>query len=844
MRLSLTQSAASILYLGFIQFFLVVAFLGALESVVVTQSLMPVISLQLSLTALGLAILLAFLPKVLPTKKIKYLIPILLITGAILFINFELSLWRHDSSSWFWDSHNPFISSFSAVMVFVFFLALIIKIKNPITTVKGSITAKVITFFAIFIGITLWQVTAVKTVTNVAVDAQNKIKFVETILNKNLESHITSLTRIKTRLEAVNADDFIKMANIDLKIYTQDFEIISSMLLLDENLNYINGTTYSKQFTNDGLIATSPITNWLKAAENKVRFAANSATLDTDTPIIMFSIPITASNGKKYQVLALLNLNLLIENRYIDYLSSFDTFIELTPKIYFAIDKNQKNVQDLNSLLNRYSKHYIVNEIVVREVIKHNVYSFIKDYSKLKEAAQIEQMIIWLTFAFIYILILATDSTFLLRQQSIVLHKMAKYDELTGLLRRDALNAEIEAKQVNCVDVNCAMVFFNLDGFSAVNNSLGHKLGDMVLQLVAKRLKKNAVGAGAISRFGNDEFVLHYCNISKQQLSDEITLVIKSLADIYNLGEVDIHLTVSVGIAMSDGEVISPALLLQQADIAMDNAKALGGNQFCFYHKLMDESHNSMVTIRSELQKAIKNEALEVYYQPIYNLTTQCIVAVEALVRWKNNGSYISPAVFIPIAEQTGQILQVGEQVLTQVLNDISTIAELQNICVAVNFSPQQIQQRNFTEKLYKLTSEKNIQPKLLTIEVTEMIMSEKGAIEEVLKTLMNKGFNVAIDDFGTGYSSLSYLSRQPANIIKIDREFTIGAELAGQKRALLEGIINICTQLNKTVVVEGVESPELIGYLSKFNNIRIQGFYYCKPMPLDKLIEYIHSNK
>ena len=157
------------------------------------------------------------------------------------------------------------------------------------------------------------------------------------------------------------------------------------------------------------------------------------------------------------------------------------------------------------------------------------------------------------------------------------------------------------------------MVFFNLDGFSAVNNSLGHKLGDMVLQLVAKRLKKNAVAADSIARFGNDEFVLHYCNISKQQLSDEITLVIKSLADIYNLDEVDIHLTVSVGIAMSDGEVISPALLLQQADIAMDNAKALGGNQFCFYHKLMDESHNFMVTIRSELQKAIKNEALEVY---------------------------------------------------------------------------------------------------------------------------------------------------------------------------------------------------------------------------------------
>jgi EAL domain-containing protein (putative c-di-GMP-specific phosphodiesterase class I) len=168
---------------------------------------------------------------------------------------------------------------------------------------------------------------------------------------------------------------------------------------------------------------------------------------------------------------------------------------------------------------------------------------------------------------------------------------------------------------------------------------------------------------------------------------------------------------------------------------------------------------------------------LEEKYQPIHSLPDKKVVSVESLVRWKNGNVYISPVIFIPIAEQTGQILEVGKHVLAQVLNDMNNTPELKSITVAVNFSPQQLQQQGFINNLCQLISEKGIEPQRLTIEVTETVMSEKGVIEGVLRELMARGFNVAIDDFGTGYSSLSYLSRQPANIIKVDREFTLGAE-------------------------------------------------------------------
>ncbi len=844
MRLSLTQSAASILYLGFIQFFVVVVILGGLESILLEIPLMPIISISTALISLVLGSILTLLFNFKFSKKIKYVTPVLGILGCAFFLNFQLSLWGVVDEKFFLISDNPFISALNAVMVFSFFSALIIKILCSATITKGAKFTKTVMFLVIFTGVSLWYASAVKTVSSEEEKAREKISLVGTMLNKNLDEHKKSLSRIKSRLEKVSHDNFLKLAAVDMKNYARDYKIIKGMLILDENLTLVEGDIFSKQFISSGFLSSESVVNWLNTTTDEVRFAANSLTLKTSTPTIMFSIPINSVTGGKYQVLALLDMNLLIENRYIDYLNTFDVFIELTPQVYFSVNAKKQNVYNLNILLSLYSD-YIVEKVDVMGILNHNIYSFINNYSALKERAKVEQIIIWLTFIFIYIFILASDSSYLLKQQSKKLFKMAKYDELTGLIRRDALDDEISAKQskqAKALNSPCAMVFINLDGFSSINNSLGHAIGDKVLKLVARRLKNNALTTDSIARFGNDEFILYYSNISKDKLREEISVLISSLANVYYLEDVDIYLTASAGISMSKERVGNSKVLLQHADIAMDSAKTLGGNQLCFYHKLMDDKHKEIVHIRGELQKALKDGDLEVYYQPIHSLSDNKVISVESLVRWKSNGAYISPAIFIPIAEQTGQILEVGKQVLAQVLKDMSNTAQLKNITVAVNFSPQQLQLQGFVANICQLVSDKCIEPHRLTVEVTETVMSEKGVIEGVLRKLMAKGFNVAIDDFGAGYSSLSYLSRQPANIIKIDREFTIGAEHEGQERALLEGIIKICTELKKIVVIEGVENAELIAYLSRFSSIRVQGYYYSKPIPLNNLIDYINS--
>jgi diguanylate cyclase (GGDEF)-like protein len=841
MRATFTHSAANTLYLAFIQFFLIVAILGAAESVFVNKTLMPVIPLSIALTSLALAIILSLLTKLVLAKKVKCLCSLVAVFSLLIFINSQLNLWGQANSGWFLISKNPFVTALTAVITFILFSALLIKALCSTTVSKKSNLIKTVIFFVMCIGIALWHLSAINAVKREAKHAEKNIHLIESMLNKNLDDHNKSFTRIKTRLEKSDSDDFLKLAQIDMTNYTKDYEIIQGMLLLDSKLELIAGDAFSKQFIATGVLVNPTVIDWLTAPTNEVKFAVKASTLDSQIAIIMFAIPITAMTGEQYQVLALLDLDLLIERRYINYLNSFDTFIELIPGRYFLVNSRGGNSQSLTALISAY-KHFIVHEIDIMGLKKHDVYSFITNYATLKDVAKIDQLIIWFVFVFIYLFILAVDASFLLKKQSYKLYKMAKFDGLTGLLRREAFQSKIASNQLTGLEKNWAIVFLSLDGFNSVNTSLGHELGDSVLKLIATRLEAHAQTTDIIARFDNDKFVLFYNNTSKSALSSEMTTIINSLADIYCLGEVDIHLTVSAGIAMSEGKTTDAKLLQQQADIAMDSAKELGGNQFCFYQSLMDERHKNLVKIRGDLQKALNNGDLEVHYQPIHNLSDNSIVTVESLVRWKNGDNDISPAIFIPIAEQTGQILQVGEQVLTQVLNDISKTPELQQLGVAINFSPQQLQKQGFVEKLSQLVSSKAIQPQQLTIEVTETIMSEKGLIEEVIKQLIERGFSVAIDDFGTGYSSLSFLSRQPANIIKIDREFTLGTEQEGQKRSLLAAMINVCLELKKVVVIEGVEDAEIINYLSKIGNLRVQGYYFSKPLPILKLITYIHQ--
>ncbi|WP_462167625.1 EAL domain-containing protein [Pseudoalteromonas sp. GB43] len=258
----------------------------------------------------------------------------------------------------------------------------------------------------------------------------------------------------------------------------------------------------------------------------------------------------------------------------------------------------------------------------------------------------------------------------------------------------------------------------------------------------------------------------------------------------------------------------------------------------------MEDEYKEAIDIRNALFEAIKYNQFSVFYQPIHKLEDESVVGVEALIRWEHNDKWISPAKFIPIAETTEQIVQIGDLVLQRVISDINRSPSLQKIKVAVNFSAKQIIKPDFLNNLIDQIANSAAQFNNFTLEVTESSLQDKSLVSQTLQAAMNKGINIAIDDFGTGYSSLSSLASQPSNIIKIDREFTFGAEVPSKEQRLLDTIINACIDLDKAVVVEGVKSRELISYLRKYKGIRIQGYFYSKPLPLEELIEYIHNHK
>lgn len=843
MSVFFSRTAANTLYLGFVHVYFVVAILGLLEQLFFSLELMPIITLSSTLVSLGLGgILLLLQPVNFPTK-VKPLGYLLIVLGFVLLAHFQINIWGQPNTAWLWVNANGFITSLNALLVLSFMCALTIKVFNTEKSGHaGKVTQRII-FAMILIGFGLWHLSGINTVERETNNAKSKVHLLETMLNRNVTEYVSSFGRIKSRLESVSEEDFHRLVGIDFTNYTADHVAIEGFVLLNTDLQPVITTAFAERFNQRGVLDDPSVQAWLRRPSETIRYGITAATLNADVPIVMFAFYVEKNKEEKYQVLALLNVDRLIEHDYLDYLSSYAAYVELNNDMYFSLNASNKFYPNLQALMAEY-EHFIIEPIQFMNRMDFEVYTYIEDYSALNNAAKTEQGIIWFTLIFVLIYTFASDSVYLLRKQSNTLYNMAHFDELTGLMRRDALTASIKTFQQQYPNKNTAIVFLNLDGFSAVNNSVGHTLGDQVLVMVARRLETHASQAEAISRFGNDEFLLFYCDISEEDLIVEVTQVMQTLAGIYSLGEVDVHLTASAGIAVSINSETNDKLILQQADIAMDYAKQQGGNQLSFYRSVMDERHQRMVEIRGQLQKAINQGDIEVFYQPIHQLSDGHIASVEALARWKNGDTYISPAVFIPVAEKTGQIHQVGELVLEQALNDMRDTPEFAELGVSINFSPQQLQQTSFVRKLLLKVRNKGLVPERITVEITETVMSEKGVIEGILKALIAEGFNVAIDDFGTGFSSLSYLSRQPANIIKIDREFTFDTEEPGQKRSLLEAVIKVCLELNKKVVVEGVEQQALIDYLQGIDKVLVQGFYFSKPLPLAELQAYVNAHQ
>jgi len=418
------------------------------------------------------------------------------------------------------------------------------------------------------------------------------------------------------------------------------------------------------------------------------------------------------------------------------------------------------------------------------------------------------------------------------------LEHQANYDVLTGLPNRNLLQDRLKRAvfaQRNARPI--AVVFIDLDHFKFINDSLGHTQGDKLLAIIAERLASIVREGDTVARLGGDEFVLVLNDQNKEDvIFRAMQRVLNKVSEPMTIDGQELYITCSAGVSLYPADAPDVETLLKNADVAMYRAKEHGRNNFQFYTPEMNDLANERLALEHSLRRALERNELLLHYQPKVNLETGMIVGAEALLRWQHpEWGLIAPERFIPIAEETGLIVQIGAWVIRTACNQarLWQDAGLPPVVMSVNLSARQFRQESFVKVVTQILHETGLKPEQLEMELTEsMLMHNANAAISILAGLKSIGVRLSLDDFGTGYSSLSYLSRLPIDTLKIDRSFVqhIGDQDECDNGILAQAIISLGHSLNLTVIAEGVETGEQLQFLKAHQCDEVQGFYFCKP--------------
>lgn len=414
---------------------------------------------------------------------------------------------------------------------------------------------------------------------------------------------------------------------------------------------------------------------------------------------------------------------------------------------------------------------------------------------------------------------------------------MAFHDQLTGLLNRSTLLNHIQKAIKDAKDSThqFSLIFMDLDRFKLLNDSFGHMCGDRLLKQVSDRLRTISGKRHTLYRQGGDEFVILLKETSRQDTIRFIKSINAILEQPFQIDKEQYYVTVSMGISMYPFDGSESINLMQKADHALYQVKQRGRAHYLFYSSKMDhDQFPNPFIMDTSLRKAIEKKELSVFYQPQINMRTSEITSFEALLRWNHTKlGFISPADFIPAAEDTGLIISIGEWVLEEVCRQIRdwNLKGYQTR-VAVNLSPKQFQQHNIVETIQNCMNKYQIEAKSLEIEITEGTIQDTKEINERLKEMKNLGLSISVDDFGTGYSSLSYLKQFPLNTLKIDRSFISELMTDRKDAAITRTIIQLGHSLGLEVIAEGVETKEQAELLMSIQCEKAQGFYFSKAIP------------
>ncbi|WP_208111424.1 GGDEF and EAL domain-containing protein [Marinomonas balearica] len=437
------------------------------------------------------------------------------------------------------------------------------------------------------------------------------------------------------------------------------------------------------------------------------------------------------------------------------------------------------------------------------------------------------------------------------KEQREKLRKLAYYDVLTGLPNRQFFEREIENRiqEAKSKHRKVGLIFIDLDNFKHINDGLGHESGDIVITEAGTRLQQNIKEGCFLARLGGDEFTI----IADDIISDDCleTLannLIKAFHKPFIIHEVGYKVSISVGLSTFPTDAADKKNLIKNSDIAMYNAKRLGKSQYSFFSHALNDEFTHHLDVYRDIESALEKQEFTLYFQPKIDLIDDKIVAAEALIRWiKQDGSLIRPDKFIPIAEETKQIIPIGEWVIQQAIAQLLSWknTELSELSISVNLSTVQLYDENIVHYLKENLQESGIRPDLLEIEITEssIIKNMERAID-ILNQIKSLGVKLSLDDFGTGYSSLSYLQRLPVDTLKIDRSFIATATKENVSGKILKTIIELAQSLSMEVVAEGVEDIEHHQLIVMHHCQYGQGYYYSPPMAEDTFERYARDNQ
>jgi diguanylate cyclase (GGDEF)-like protein len=431
------------------------------------------------------------------------------------------------------------------------------------------------------------------------------------------------------------------------------------------------------------------------------------------------------------------------------------------------------------------------------------------------------------------------------------LYYLANHDSLTNLPNRrlfiDRLNQALArlpwGKRV------AAVLFLDLDRFKQINDTLGHPIGDLLLAAVSERLQSCLRAGDTIARFGGDEFAIILVDMARaEDVSKVAQKIINALSKVFIVKNYELFITTSIGISLCPADGKDADTLLKNADMAVYRAKEQGRNNYQFYLASLNTNALERLAMETSLNQAVERQEFLLHYQPRVDLNTGQIIGIEALVRWQHQSlGMVSPAKFIPLAEETGLIVPIGEWVLRTACaqNKAWQAGGLPPVVVSVNISARQFQQKRLVEMVSRVLKETGLDPQYLELELTESILMQKEEpCIEMLRDLNSMGISLSIDDFGTGYSSLSYLNRLPVKSLKIDKSFVNRITKDTNNAGIVTAIITLAHSLRLEAIAEGVETTEQLEFLRSLHCDGMQGYLFSQPLPAGEATKLMAEGK